>query len=440
MSLWDEKETSMPDTAKTPKRSIGITHRVKWTAKGEARPTLVAIIGKGKETKFKLETEQDELDFVLGVLPTSWRALETDEDLPQVKPHHIRWKKCSEEETAALPPSRVKKEGKQFYLAERVPATYEGLRNGDTVAMAFGGSGDYLAFALSRQGMKVGATVLRIPSFILKKERGVGDKDTDANLLASLIRNRPELFRPVSERDQNLIRVREHLRARVDAMKARIACEQRLRQRFIGAIFCNPKGLYPEGAIEKAFNEEKANDEVLQALLKEEGRRERELVKALETTDVWHKVFKPIEGCGPMTAAPLIAAIGDIRRFPTGAKLKAFCGVHVLPDGRFPRQRSGELANWSPQARQALYLLGEQFNLRPNSLWGQYLRRIKEEMRKRHPHPIPEERDGGKIVRRWTDAHVHRTATWRTLSRFVEKLHCDWSRIAANGEQANKAA
>lgn len=430
----------MSDAAETPKRFIGITHRVKWTSEGEARPTLVAVVGEGKEMKLKLETEQDELDFVLGVLPTSWRAPEDNEDLLKIRPHHIRWKKCSAKEASALPPSRVKKENKQFYLTERVPATYEGLRKGDAVAMVLGGSGDYLAYALSRRGMKVGATVLRIPPFLLKKERDEGKKDADAELLASLVRDRADLFRPVSERDQNLIRVREHLRARVDAMKARIACEQRMHQRFIGAVFCNPEGLYREGAIEKAFDEEKANDAILQPLLKEEGRRERELAKALGATEVWHEVFKPIEGCGPMIAAPIIAAIGDIRQFQTDAKLKAFCGVHVLPDGRFPRRRSGELANWSPQARQALYLLGEQFNRRPNSFWGRYLRQMKANLRQRHPEPVPEERDGGKTVRRWTDAHVHRTATWRTLSRFVERLHRDWSRVAANGEQASQAA
>ena len=44
-----------------------------------------------------------------------------------------------------------------------------------SIAMVLGGSGDYLAYALARQAEKVGASVMRIPSFLLKRERGSQD-------------------------------------------------------------------------------------------------------------------------------------------------------------------------------------------------------------------------------------------------------------------------
>src|SRR3989338_1004737 len=103
-------------------RFIGIQHRVKLSADEELRPTRVAIIEGDKVQQLELATEQDELDFVLGTLNGA-----------------------------------------------------EGLHQGDTIAMVLGGSGDYLAYALARQAEKVGASVMRIPSFLLKRERGSQD-------------------------------------------------------------------------------------------------------------------------------------------------------------------------------------------------------------------------------------------------------------------------
>ncbi|MCH7883428.1 hypothetical protein IIA95_03370, partial [Patescibacteria group bacterium] len=121
--------------------------------------------------------------------------------------------------------------------------------------------------------------------------------------------------------------------------------------------------------------------------------------------------------------APLISEICDIRRFATAAKLKAFCGVHVLPDGRFPRQRKGEETGWEDQ-RQALVLLGKQFNYRPNSFWGKKLLEIKRGFRRRHPEVV--------IVnakKRYTDGHILKMALWRTLTKFVEWLFREWWRL-----------
>jgi hypothetical protein len=56
-------------------RVIGIRHRVKKTAEGEARPTQVVILENGEPKTLELETETDELDFVLGRFPTSFRKV-----------------------------------------------------------------------------------------------------------------------------------------------------------------------------------------------------------------------------------------------------------------------------------------------------------------------------------------------------------------------------
>jgi transposase len=207
-------------------------------------------------------------------------------------------------------------------------------------------------------------------------------------------------------------------------MKARIACEQRLRRQLIGKVFCQQDGLYPEGSIEVMFDQAKANDTILQSLLAEEKRREKELLKATEALDVYNALFKPIEGCGYLIAARIIAAVIDIRRFKSSAQLKAFCGVHVLADGQLPRRRHGQVANWNPTTRQALYLLAEQFNRRPNSIWGKKLLTIKEKIRQVHPKV---EMVNGK--RCYSKGHIHKMALWRTVTKFVEWLWREWWRL-----------
>jgi hypothetical protein len=215
----------------------------------------------------------------------------------------------------------------------------------------------------------------------------------------------------------------------------------------VGAIFCSEDGFYPEGAIEQLFEAGKASDAILQALVREEELREKDLAKILKTLPVYCELFVPIEGVGPMIAARLIVAIGDIRRFATDAKLKAFCGVHVLPDGRFARKRSGEVANWHPEARQALYLLADQFNRRPDSVWGKKLREYKAKLRAAHPDVMckkcgtkwadcPEQKKHSRV---YSDGHIHKMAIWRTVTKFVEWLFREWWKLE-RGTAVTKSA
>lgn len=164
------------------------------------------------------------------------------------------------------------------------------------------------------------------------------------------------------------------------------------------------------------------------------------------------------------------------------AKLRKFCGVHVItpfyceacdktfkPEelvqreiagdmllvcpacitdklermpGIFPRRRTGQVANWNPTARQALYLLGDQFNRRPDSTWGKVLLHYKEVLRKAHPEVVEEEvraRKGNRTVtemrKRYTNGHIHKMALWRTLSKFVDHLFDTWSALERDQQQ-----
>ncbi|TAN57185.1 hypothetical protein EPN15_05275 [Patescibacteria group bacterium] len=390
-------------------RIIGIRHRVKRTAEGEARPTQIVIKDGYALEYHDLDDETAELDFVCGRFPIEYRQTREGENLTEFQSHHIKTQKKKESDERTL----------------KVPSKYDGLQDGDIAVMALGGSGDRLAYALSRRGDRIGAKVLRIPPSTLKETReNLGEiKEDDAKTLISLFESSRNLFYELTPRDRDLIKVSESLRARRDAQKDRIACEQRLRQRFIGRIFLSDSGYYPEGSIEDEYDKMKATDIILRNLIGEEKEREKELRKAVNELNVWHAIFSPIKGCGEVIAAGIIAPIGNIMRFKSDGALKKFAGVHVLEDGRFARKRMGSTANWNPQLRQALYLLGDQFNRHPDSVWGQKLREYKVKFREKHPEVV----ENGK--KKYSKAHIHKMATWRTLTKFVEWLHKEWTRI-----------
>jgi hypothetical protein len=97
------------------------------------------------------------------------------------------------------------------------------------------------------------------------------------------------------------------------------------------------------------------------------------------------------------------------------------------------------MSNWSPAARQAMYLLAEQWVKRPDSFWGRKLKENKARLRVIHPEILEVE---GK--KRYTDGHIHKMACWRTATQFVRKLANDWIKLegspAISSEKLQKAA
>lgn len=362
-------------------RIFGIRHRTKRTAEGEARPTQVHVLTPdGRSFSFELDSEDMELDFVKAI---SGHPIES-----------------------------------ALFQVGMIPEA------GDKIAMILGGSGSSLAYALSRAGEEGGIEVLRLPAWELKVARMRNEKDDDAELLARLLWEHEEWFYETTVRDRAIIRVVELFRLRMEAMKSRMACDQRLRSGFIGRTFRSNDGLFPEGKLEDLYNEFRASDAIYAALEKEEKRWERELAKALEETDVYTEVFRKIGGIGPSIAAGIIAAVQDIRRFKDREKFVAFCGLHVLPDGQFARRRRGQKSNWSPSAKQAFFLLAQQCVYRKDSVGGELYRHYKKVLREKHPEVVVE---GGK--RRYTDGHIDKMARWRTVTRIARKIYAEWTAL-----------
>lgn len=461
-------------------RVIGIRHRVKRNKENEAKPTQVTVLENGKYRHFNLADETAELDFVKGKLPKTMRPVEKGEEIFLFSPHSCEWRKLKKDEKPEDFPAGWTRqgEGKTWEVVAKVPAAYEGLQPSDTVVMVLGGSGDYLAFALSRRGEQINALVRRVPSSKLKEFRGDDNKDDDSANLIKMFLASPELFQEATLSDRNLIQLRIKYVQRQEAMKERMAYEQRLFQWLIGSKFTEETDLYIEGEAKKPYGKKKEKpgileswargdisyayesakklDKVLQALVAEENARSRELEKHLKTLDVYTKLLANVEGCGPKIAARLIVAIGDPRRFqdslrPDGkittgkAKIKSYCGSCPDSEGKFKRRRTGQVANWKEDARQALYLLADQFNRRPESVWGKVLLNYKAKLRLAHPDVICKDCSQDDKLIKWDDCpdkkhhkraynngHIHKMASWSAVTKFLEWFYREWIKLENN--------
>ncbi len=436
-------------------RNVGIRHRNKQTAEFEARPTQVAILDQAGNTKrYDLETEQAELDWLLGRFATKYRVAEAGEDISSIPEHQVQWKKLKAGQSAEQFVTRQNPETKKPDIqVAHVPCEFDGYQAGDRVGLVLSGSSNPLAYALSRRGEEIGATAYRLNTKTIYEQRELKkrEKDDDALTVAELVRDNVELFYPITRRDRETIALTEIYHQRQEVQRARIGCEQRMIQHLIGQIFMNPEGRYPERSVELLYGERKANDVIYQALVKEEKAREKELAKAVALFDVFNVLFANMVGVGVMIATRIIVAVKDVRLFATKHKMKAYMGAHVMQGGRFgdlprgaqfPRRRAGMHANWHKDGRQALYLLADQFNKRPDSPWGQQLLKNKLHFRAVHPEAIEVEEpvvrfvEGRPVVTEktrlrkiWTDGHVLNSAKWRTITQFVEVLWTDWTEL-----------
>lgn len=427
-------------------RLIAIKHRVKKTAEGEDRPTMVAIQEEEEVRVLKLEDDDSDLDFVYGRHPVEWRDAEPGEDLEKFLSHHIKTRKVKDNKT-----------GKKKEMV-RVPSAFEGMQKDDTVVMMLGGSGDLMLASLSRRGERIGAKVCGIHAFTFSQYRGARPKEDDHLTLLTVFAEHPDDFYEVGVRGRELIEVSEATKARMAAMKDRIACQQRLYQRARYAAFLGEV----EGSIRDAHRRLKANDVIFQNLEAEEKEREGELKAKVHQLDLWKELFEPITGFGEIITARLVSTIGDIRRFrrpgepwiKAANRLVKFCGVHVMqggqyadvpPEKSFPRLRQGGI-DFDQEARQALYLFADQMNRRKDSEWGQMFLKHKRLFREKHPERIQRpvlDKKTGKTVLKWcyTDAHIHKMAGWRALTLLVRfGLFRKWIEIEDRHYQQRREA
>ena len=285
---------------------LGIRHRRKQTAEGEARPTQVAIkTAFGALLEYNLEDDTAELDFLMGRFPVEWRDVWTDDDITAFRRINASGAWSESRRGHRHEPGHIcagsQQAGNARYRssAPRFPSSL----TASSPATKWEWSWAVRAIGLLRRFPSAASRLApRCFGFLLflAMIRDTKDKDDDPKTLVNMVENSFHLFYQVRQRDRELISVKEALSARMDAMKARIACEQRIQQSLVGNIFLNPEGHFPEGVIEAQFDDAKANDKILQALISKRVALDKELAQAVECVEIWNRFSNPSKVSGPV--------------------------------------------------------------------------------------------------------------------------------------------
>lgn len=106
---------------------------------------------------------------------------------------------------------------------------------------------------------------------------------------------------------------------------------------------------------EQLYKANKANNPVLNELIREDQRILRRMLKTLKEIEIYREIFEPITGVGPAIAGGIIALTVDITRFQRVTRYRNYCGLAPNKQGRFRHRRSGESLDYSPGLRAKYY-------------------------------------------------------------------------------------
>ncbi len=146
----------------------------------------------------------------------------------------------------------------------------------------------------------------------------------------------------------------------------------------------------------------------IEHLRKAEDETSQHLVRLLRHHPL-HSTFAEWAGLGEVLSAQLIGMIGTFERFRKPAKLWAYLGLGVGPDGKYQRRHRGEQTNFKPEGQVWAYKVGEQFwHWGKNGHFGQvYRERL-----------VLEEEKGVE------GPHAHRMAARYTVKMILKRLWC----------------
>lgn len=111
--------------------------------------------------------------------------------------------------------------------------------------------------------------------------------------------------------------------------------------------------------------------QALEDLKETEAKLQRYVKAMLKTNTLYNAWLKHVKGIGPLLSASLMADLGSPERFQTVGQLWAYAGEHVV-DGKAPRRKKGEKANWNSNLRMTLFKVSSQF-VRIKGCYGRQL-------------------------------------------------------------------
>ena len=139
----------------------------------------------------------------------------------------------------------------------------------------------------------------------------------------------------------------------------------------------------------------------------------REIRRELKNYPIYTEWLSKVPGVGVLSAARLIAYIGDIKRFPTASKLRRYCGYAVI-NGRAERGAVDGRRHYNGACKKTLYQLESSFIMH-DTPYGQLYRRIKERVMEKNSD--------------WPNWKKERKARRIMIQLFLSHLYEVWSRL-----------
>lgn len=175
--------------------------------------------------------------------------------------------------------------------------------------------------------------------------------------------------------------------------------------------------------------EEQAED-TLKDMVKIEKKLQKDVGTMLTHVDIYPWLTE-VRGCGVLISGALVSGIQDPGKFETVSKLWAYCGLHVV-EGRAPRRRKGEKANWNGFLKAKLLgVLGPQFLKHKNETYSKIYYDEKHRLDSLPCSLSPaEHRKGAKaedlLPNGCTAGHMHNKAIRKMVKIFLADFWEEW--------------
>lgn len=143
-----------------------------------------------------------------------------------------------------------------------------------------------------------------------------------------------------------------------------------------------------------------------------ENRMQKLVARQLAGIPIYDEWLSKVKGVGPLLAGSLIAELEAPDKYRGIRSIRAYCGQDVR-DGKAPRRKRGEKANWNPRLRVTLWKVGNQFVKTVPS----YGRDLYEGYRAYY-----EDREG-------TSVGAHNWARRKVAKKFLDCLWVKWREI-----------
>ena len=215
----------------------------------------------------------------------------------------------------------------------------EDVQPGDRVYLVSGGLSHFVAQTLIDKGVEVG--------IIQASKLPTRSKRLTLKTLKRIIEEHPEVINLWYPYEREAFKVRNLLREWERLLETRKALSNRLINEYYAQFLASPKKHFrktPAEAKKSAQRYRDANPNY-QAISKAEQKVKRLLIETVKELDLYQEVFEPLDGCGPLIAARIIAYTRNIRRFKSKWAYAKYCGFGLIEkNGKRRKQyrRKGE--------------------------------------------------------------------------------------------------